>query len=207
MAQAQMARAPWPVTTVVSCLPVLVLTMGTALAHMLRADAEAADAPDSQTGQPAVLRPVSWFPENQDGPDRRRSEADRDRSARRDHNGPEPGPRHGLWGHGSWLASRAVAGRSGPRGRPEAGRSGEAGSRRALPSGGVTGSNEALNAWRACSAPSWQGTPAAGDPPRLPRCARPSRARSRRNLFRAAVRTRPCGPFQVRVNTSRSEPP
>ena len=39
LAQAGAARAPWPVTTIVSCLPVLVLAMGTALAHMLRADA------------------------------------------------------------------------------------------------------------------------------------------------------------------------
>ena len=39
LAQAGTARAPWPVTTIVSCLPVLVLAMGTALAHMLRADA------------------------------------------------------------------------------------------------------------------------------------------------------------------------
>ena len=36
MAQARMARAPWPITTLVSCLPVLVLGMGTALTHMLR---------------------------------------------------------------------------------------------------------------------------------------------------------------------------
>ena len=57
MAQAGMARAPWAITTVVSCLPVLVLGMGTALAHMLRADAEATDTPDSRTGpasRPAV---------------------------------------------------------------------------------------------------------------------------------------------------------
>jgi hypothetical protein len=33
LAQAGMARAPWLVTTVVSCLPVLVLAMGTARAH------------------------------------------------------------------------------------------------------------------------------------------------------------------------------
>ncbi len=32
MAQAGMARAPWAITTIVSCLPVLVLAMGTALA-------------------------------------------------------------------------------------------------------------------------------------------------------------------------------
>src|SRR5215468_905530 len=39
LAQAGAARAPWPITMIVSCLPVLVLAMGTALAHMLRADA------------------------------------------------------------------------------------------------------------------------------------------------------------------------
>jgi hypothetical protein len=39
LAQAGVTRAPWPITTIVSCLPVLVLAMGTTLAHMLRADA------------------------------------------------------------------------------------------------------------------------------------------------------------------------
>jgi hypothetical protein len=58
LAQAGIARAPWAITTVVSGLPVLVLGMGTALAHMLRADA--ADTPDSRTGQPATLRSMSW---------------------------------------------------------------------------------------------------------------------------------------------------
>ena len=72
MAQAEMARAPWPVTTIVSCLPVLVLGMGTALAHMLRADAEATDTPDNRTGPPAVLRSLSWSAEDQDGPGRGR---------------------------------------------------------------------------------------------------------------------------------------
>ena len=57
MAQAGMARAPWPVTTIVPCLPVLVLGMGTALAHMLRADAEAVDVPDSRTRPRAVRCP------------------------------------------------------------------------------------------------------------------------------------------------------
>ncbi len=33
------ARAPWAITTIASCLPVLVLAMGTALAHMRRDDA------------------------------------------------------------------------------------------------------------------------------------------------------------------------
>jgi hypothetical protein len=36
LAQAGAARAAWLVTTIVSCLPVLVLAMGTVLAHMLR---------------------------------------------------------------------------------------------------------------------------------------------------------------------------
>lgn len=44
--QANVARAPWPVTTVVSCLPVLVLGMGAALAHLLRADASGSGQPE-----------------------------------------------------------------------------------------------------------------------------------------------------------------
>jgi hypothetical protein len=99
LAQAGTARAPWAITTVVSCLPVLVLAMGTALAHMLRADAdadaEATDTQDSRTGPPAVLRSLSWSSEDQDGPDPRRPEADRDRPARRDQNVPGPGPQDG----------------------------------------------------------------------------------------------------------------
>ena len=46
MDQDHVTRAPWGITTLVSCLPVLVLGMGTALAHMLREDATAADQPD-----------------------------------------------------------------------------------------------------------------------------------------------------------------
>ncbi len=55
LAQAGAARAPWPITTIVSCLPVLVLGMGTALAHMLRADA-ATDALASGTSGPTPPR-------------------------------------------------------------------------------------------------------------------------------------------------------
>ena len=52
LAQAGTTRAPWAVTTVVSCLPVLVLAMGTTLAHMLRADlAEVAAALAALTGE------------------------------------------------------------------------------------------------------------------------------------------------------------
>ena len=46
LAQAGVIRAPWQATTLVSCLPVLVLGMGSALlAHMLRSDTWATDAP------------------------------------------------------------------------------------------------------------------------------------------------------------------
>ncbi|MGH3159955.1 MAG: hypothetical protein ACRDNF_25730, partial [Streptosporangiaceae bacterium] len=69
LAQAGAARAPWPVTTIVSCLPVLVLAMGTTLAHMLRADAgTAADTPDHGTGGPAESRSPAWSAEDQVGP-------------------------------------------------------------------------------------------------------------------------------------------
>ena len=44
LAQAGIVRAPWEVTTVVACLPVLVLGMGSALAHLLRSDASLANA-------------------------------------------------------------------------------------------------------------------------------------------------------------------
>ncbi len=50
LAQAKMTRAPWEVTTLVSCLPVLVLGLGSALAHLLRADVSTARATD---GDPA----------------------------------------------------------------------------------------------------------------------------------------------------------
>ena len=72
LADAGAARAPWAITTVVSCLPVLVLGMGTALAHMLRADACAADrsgttddAPAHGTGGPAGPRSARGSPADQ----------------------------------------------------------------------------------------------------------------------------------------------
>jgi hypothetical protein len=72
LAQTGAARAPWPITTIVSCLPVLVLAMGTTLAHMLRADT--AGRPDTQTSGPEPLRsacrPAGRPGADQDGPDR-----------------------------------------------------------------------------------------------------------------------------------------
>lgn len=60
LAAAQQNTAPWPVTAFVSCLPVLVLGMAAALAHMLRADADnpedsprdSADREDSAAAEP-----------------------------------------------------------------------------------------------------------------------------------------------------------
>jgi hypothetical protein len=49
LAQARVTHAPWGVTTAVSCLPVLVLGMGAALAHLLRADAQGI-VPTDQAG-------------------------------------------------------------------------------------------------------------------------------------------------------------
>jgi hypothetical protein len=146
MTQAGMVRAPWAITTVVSCLPVLVLAMGTALAHMLRADAEATDTRDSRTRPPATLRPLSRSPQDQDRPGRTRPETDRDRFPSRERDGEGPGPQRGrgVTGPGFRAAraqadqARDVARRLAAAGKPV--------SRRALRSSGVKGSNEALNA-------------------------------------------------------------
>jgi hypothetical protein len=117
---------------------------GHALAHMLRADAEAVDARDGQT--PTVQWSLSWPAEGQDGPGRRRREAERDQSVSRDQTPPKRGPQ-GCPGSGgpyprpaqpqveqAWAVARWLA----AVGRPV--------TRRALRSGGVTGSNQALNA-------------------------------------------------------------
>src|SRR6202022_4421574 len=64
LAQAGTACAPWPITTIVSCLPVLVLAMGTTLAHMLRADA----GPGHGTRGPAADRPPARSYGDQAGP-------------------------------------------------------------------------------------------------------------------------------------------
>jgi hypothetical protein len=69
LAQAGAARAPWPITTIVSCLPVLVLGMGTALAHMLRADATSADMADSSGAGPVAPSSPAWSPADQAGED------------------------------------------------------------------------------------------------------------------------------------------
>jgi len=56
LAQAGATRAPWEITTVVSCLPVLVLGMGAALAHLLHADACADGQADPEPKPPPGSR-------------------------------------------------------------------------------------------------------------------------------------------------------
>jgi hypothetical protein len=145
LAQAGTARAPWPVTTIVSCLPVLVLAMGTTLAHMLRADADtAADAPDLGTGGPVVSRSLAWSAEDQAG-------AAQDRAApvaplagpgpsagTRTAPQQNPGARAATAIPSSIGQARVAASRLTAAGRPV--------SRRALRSEGIRGSNQALNA-------------------------------------------------------------
>jgi hypothetical protein len=144
LAQAGAARAPWPITTIMSCLPVLVLAVGTALAHMLRADAgTAADAPDHGTGGPAVSRSPAWSAEDQ-------AEVPKDQAALQAslaESGPAAGTRtaprqdhdaRAVTAIPSGIGqARVAAGRLAAAGRPV--------SRRALRSEGIRGSNQALN--------------------------------------------------------------
>jgi hypothetical protein len=144
LAQAGAARAPWPVTTLVSCLPVLVLAMGTALAHMIRADTMEADQLGTNLTGPADQRTAG-----QPQPDQPPLREDRGlpdgepptRPAPQSGNGqspPEPpSADHTLTEPARTELARLVA-------RDLVGR-GQHVSRRALRSAGVTGSNEALN--------------------------------------------------------------
>ena len=98
LAQAGAARAPWPVTTIVSCLPVLVLAMGTALAHMLRADATPRLTDRTITGPRDQSRPAPSLVRrgpSRTGPGPGRRPADvRVQSPSQDQNGTQGGPRH-----------------------------------------------------------------------------------------------------------------
>lgn len=147
--QAGAARAPWAITTIVSCLPVLVLAMGTTLAHMLRADAATADAADAGTGGPAIHRSPDRSPEDQVRPDHQTTgagpavrscrPADDRRPPRPDQDpavqttAPPCGSARPETGQARLIAHRLAA-----AGKPV--------SRRPLRTGGVKGSNEALNA-------------------------------------------------------------
>jgi hypothetical protein len=126
MAQAGMARAPWAITTIVSCLPVLVLGMGAALAHMLRADTEATDVPDSEAGPPATPRSLTWSSRDQARPGCTRPETGPDRSSVRDQNGQTPGPQAGAGVTGPGIRGSPATSGPGPCYRPSACRGGEA---------------------------------------------------------------------------------
>jgi hypothetical protein len=163
MDQDHVTRAPWGITTLVSCLPVLVLGMGTALAHMLREDAAAADPPDDRSGGPADARSQDWSAEDQpaDHPDHHR---DQDRPDQDQQSGtritvrtrPSPGISASAVSPGSATAHGAAGrvvsssqGQDGVQASLIALRLATAGkpvSRRALRNSGVNGSNESLNA-------------------------------------------------------------
>jgi hypothetical protein len=146
LAGAGVMQAPWAITTIVSCLPVLVLAMGTTLAHLLRADAEDIGKADSRTGRPSGVRSVSWSAENRDGPDRRPPHTDQERTADED----EPA-RPQERGRGCGIISPGPVSAESQRDQArdvarELAKAGKRVSRRALREGGVSGSNEALNA-------------------------------------------------------------
>ena len=165
MDQDHVTRAPWGITTLVSCLPVLVLGMGTALAHMLREDAAAADQPDGRSGGPAEARSAGWSAEERsaDQPDRHRDQ-DRADQVQDQQSGtritvrtsPSPRTSGSALSPGS-AAPPGAAGRVVSRSRDQGGvqaslialklaAAGKPVSRRALRNGGVKGSNESLNA-------------------------------------------------------------
>jgi hypothetical protein len=150
MDQDRTTRAPWAVTTLVSCLPVLVLGMGTALAHMLREDAAAAGHARTSAPGPATGVPPVWSPADQarDQPDQ--NPQDRTTREPRPPDRTKTLPRHD--GHTAAEPARPVPQNAEPgiehaRGiaRELAG-AGQRVSRRALRSRGVKGSNEALSA-------------------------------------------------------------
>jgi hypothetical protein len=148
LAQAGTTRAPWAITTIVSCLPVLVLGMGTALAHMLHADAATADTPGSQTAGPAIHRSPAWS-EDQAGLGQEQAARHQTPAG----SGPpararlSPRQDHSAAARTTWSAPRAaqpqmnqahlIARRLAAEGKPV--------SRRALRSSRARGSNQALN--------------------------------------------------------------
>jgi hypothetical protein len=168
MDQDHVSRAPWVITTLVSCLPVLVLGMGTALAHMLREDAAAPDQPDGRSGGPADARSRGWSAEDQsaDHPDRHRDQVRTDlvrpdqvqdqRARITVRTSPSSGTSGSARSPGSATppgAAGRVVSSSPDQGGVQASlialrlaTAGKPLSRRALRNGGVKGSNESLNA-------------------------------------------------------------
>jgi hypothetical protein len=150
MDQDKITRAPWAITTLVSCLPVLVLGMGTVLAHMLREDTAAADRAQTDTPGPTNrLRPADR-PAEQSGDQPDLNPPDRTATEHRppDRTVAMPAPAGRSAAESPAPARRAVQlDIDHVRGlaRELAG-AGQQVSRRTLRSRGVKGSNEALNA-------------------------------------------------------------
>jgi hypothetical protein len=150
MDQDRITRAPWFITTLVSCLPVLVLGMGTALAHMLREDAAAADRARSDRPGPATRVLPTCPPDEQSGDQPSQNPADltateccppgqtvtaplRDGHGVAEYPAPAPRAAESDIDHARSIALALAEG-------------GQRVSRRALRSRGVRGSNEVLNA-------------------------------------------------------------
>ncbi len=149
MDQDRITRAPWVITTLVSCLPVLVLGMGTALAHMLREDAAAAGQAQASAPGPATHVPLAWSPADQSGDQPDQNPPDRTSREPRPPGRTKTLPRHD--GHTAAepvvpVPHTAEPGTEHARNiaRELAG-AGQRVSRRALRSRGIKGSNEALN--------------------------------------------------------------
>ncbi len=152
LVQAGESRAPWAVTTVVSCLPVLVLAMGTTLAHMLRGDAAAGDTSDDRSAGPASERSrgrsAEGLPADQPDQDHRTRITGQTSLAARTSKPPRsPGPAtpsspagHLVPGHPRQQNMQAL------RIARELAAANKPVSRRALRNGGVRGSNESLSA-------------------------------------------------------------
>jgi hypothetical protein len=151
--QAGETRAPWGITTVVSCLPVLVLAMGTTLAHMLRGDTAAADSqPPGALGGEFPARSAKDQPADHPGRDRIKTVA-RTRTTGRSKTGtrtsqptcsPDPATPPGPTGN-PVHATRAQHSEEALRIGRELAAEGRRVSRRALRCGGLKGSNENLN--------------------------------------------------------------
>lgn len=56
LAAADVTSAPWPVTALVACLPVVVLGMGAALAHLVRAEHRDRDVAETELGDAQAVR-------------------------------------------------------------------------------------------------------------------------------------------------------
>ena len=84
LAQTHAHSAPWTVTTAVSCLPVLVLGMGTALAHLLHADAHDTHLiASARSGIPDQAADGSTAPDRLAGPCRAKRLSDAQAAAAR----------------------------------------------------------------------------------------------------------------------------